>query len=266
MLPNGLTHVSDDMGCAVENNTVTCLVGTVAADATVVRHITASVDNDADGTLVNSAAVSSDTPEPVPDPNSNMDSATVWLPADLVITSLTAPTSGAAGGTIDMSVNVANQSNLAAGAFRVGFYYSTDNVITTSDPAASLTCLFPSLADTSSCNGPVDIPLGLPPGTYYFGAFADITDMVTEKSETNNGRVSDSGQITIQAGLCPADLVLDNQLITGTQIYQASSTATLGESLTVNGDSVVVNAPSVAILGDTSIGGAFTIGTNSSCP
>lgn len=267
MLPNGLTHVSDDMGCGVANNIVTCPVGTVAAGATVVRHITASVDVDADGTLVNSAAVSSDTPEPVPDSNSNMDSASVWIPADLVITSLTAPTTGAAGETIDVSVNVANQSNRAADPFRLGFYYSADSTIETSDPASSLTCVFPSgLADTTNCTGPVDIPLGLPPGAYFFGAIVDITQMVTEKSETNNTRVSDNGPLNILAGACPADLTVSDQTLNGVRIIGATNSVVLGSNLVVDGESISVDAPNVSILSGTSISGAFSVGNNAACP
>ena len=65
---------------------------------------------------------------------------------------------------------------------------------------------------------------------------------------------------------CPAGLVLANQTLSGTQILEATSTATLGPNLTVNGSDIVVNAPIVTILGDTEISGAFSLGNYPSCP
>lgn len=64
---------------------------------------------------------------------------------------------------------------------------------------------------------------------------------------------------------CPTDLVLANQTITGTQTLQATATATLGSNLVINGANIVVNAPSVTILGDTEIRGTFTLGNSPSC-
>jgi len=75
------------------------------------------------------------------------------------------------------------------------------------------------------------------------------------------------GTVTVvPCGGCPTDLVLANQTITGPQTLQATATATLGSSLVINGDNVVVNAPIVAMLADTEVSGAFSAGNNPSCP
>ena len=71
---------------------------------------------------------------------------------------------------------------------------------------------------------------------------------------------------TIPEAGCPPDIVLATQTLSGTQTFEATSSATLGPNLTVNGDNIVVNAPTVSILGGTSIGGTFSIGTTPSCP
>ena len=65
---------------------------------------------------------------------------------------------------------------------------------------------------------------------------------------------------------CPADLVLADQTLSGTQTLEATTSATLGENLSVAGTDITVNAPTVSILSGTSITGPFTIGTTTSCP
>jgi uncharacterized protein (TIGR03437 family) len=72
--------------------------------------------------------------------------------------------------------------------------------------------------------------------------------------------------MTVVPGSCPADLVLANQTLTGTQDLKASSTATLGPNLVVSGADITVSAPAVSILPDTTIGGIFSVGSNPACP
>ena len=76
----------------------------------------------------------------------------------------------------------------------------------------------------------------------------------------------DALYVTPTALVCPADLVLANQTLTGTQTLEATATATLGPNLIVNGTNIVVNAPIVPMLSGTEIGGTFTVGSNPSCP
>lgn len=122
---------------------------------------------------------------------------------DLVVTALTAPSSGTIGGQIPVSVTVANQGSGSAGPFRAGFYFSTDTTITTSDVFSGWVCNFSSglAAGTSGgCSGPIGVPSSLAPGTYYLGAIADDQGAVAESNETNNTR--SAGPITLSAGGC----------------------------------------------------------------
>ena len=270
VLPAGLTHASNNMGCNVANNIVTCDLGTVVANAaTVVTEITASVDPDAAGIMVNNASVMSDAPEPTPDPNLNMDTATVVTLPDLTITSLTAPNLGEIGGTINVSVDVANTGFLPTGPFQLAFYFSLFDWITPFDTPAALTCTFVAgLANGASttCAGPIGVPATLSQRIYYFGAIVDFAHAVVEADENNNDRVADTGPINIQASSCSPHVVRANQTLSGTQVISATSTATLGPDLIIDGDDIAVNAPTVSILAGTSIGGVFSIGTSPMCP
>lgn len=64
---------------------------------------------------------------------------------------------------------------------------------------------------------------------------------------------------------CPPDLVRANQTLSGTLALKATSTATLGENLIVNGTDISINAPTVSILAGTAISGVFSIGTTPAC-
>jgi hypothetical protein len=77
---------------------------------------------------------------------------------------------------------------------------------------------------------------------------------------------SDSAVVNVIAACSlPANLVLTNQTITGTQILEGTLTATLGPNLIVNGSDIVVNAPILTILDGTTIRGTFSAGNNPSC-
>ena len=117
---------------------------------------------------------------------------------DLVITTVTSPSTGTAGGTIDVSFGIKNQGGQAAGSFWVGFYLSTNSTITTSDIDTSWGCGFNSLAagESSSCGGSIGIPASIAAGTYYLGVYADSKSEISEGSESNNGLAA-SNQITI---------------------------------------------------------------------
>ena len=125
---------------------------------------------------------------------------TLSLPLpDLVITSLTAPTTGNPGGTINVSMTVANQGTAAAGAFNVEFYFSSTSSISTSSVDSGYGCSFSSLGAVAatSCNLAVVIPAGLSPGTWYFGANADPANQVMESNKSNNTRLADTGPIVL---------------------------------------------------------------------
>lgn len=116
-------------------------------------------------------------------------SGKVALP-DLVVKSLSTPSSGIIGSTIYVSATVANQGTTSAGTYRLGLYFSVDSTVTTGDTLVAY-CNMSALArgGSQSCNGYITIPPSLSPRTYYFGAFADDLGAVRESNETNNTRV-----------------------------------------------------------------------------
>ena len=116
-------------------------------------------------------------------------SVTVGSLPDLIITSITSPTTGEAGGSIPTQVIIKNQGALDAGAFGLAFLLSKDASITLSDINTGIGCSFNSLAKGASysCSGSIKIPESTPDGIYYFGAYVDSGQHITESNEANNG-------------------------------------------------------------------------------
>ena len=152
--------------------------------------------------------------------------------SDLVLTSLTAPTNGTAGGVLGgMQVIIRNQGSANAGPFRVGFYYSTNSNITASSIFSGTYCDITAgltANNTFTCSGSVSIPASLPQGTYYFGAIVDDLNQVTESSESNNLRLADTGTIFVaapcSAAFCNGDIVTVTNNGTGLNLRQCAST------------------------------------------
>jgi len=143
--------------------------------------------------------------------------------ADLMVTSLTAPTTGGLGGQITVSVTVANQGSANAGTFRVGFYFSSDSTITTGDTFTEWFCDFPSglaAGTQSTCGGPIGVPSSLPPGTYYFGAIVDDLGQIAENNEANNARSADTGPIGLTGHVGKAKSDIDGDAKTDIGFYR----------------------------------------------
>jgi len=125
---------------------------------------------------------------------------------DLVITNLTAPTSGVVGATLPgTSAVVKNQGAAAAGAFRVGFYLSPTAGVTASSVSTGTSCISSGLASggTFNCTASVAIPPNLSSGTWYLLALADDQNQVDESDESNNARAADSGPAILSGGTNP---------------------------------------------------------------
>ncbi|MDG4596620.1 MAG: CARDB domain-containing protein, partial [Candidatus Contendobacter sp.] len=154
---------------------------------------------------------------------------------DLVVTSVTSPSNGVAGGQITGAMVVNNQGTQATGPFWLGFYLSVDTTITSSDINTEWGCEFPPLAAGASytCSGTVGIPASVAPGTYYLGGYADPTNTVNESNETNNGRAA-ANSITITGGGGPTTYTLTlaktgsgSGTVGGGGTYAAGATVTL---------------------------------------
>ncbi len=122
---------------------------------------------------------------------------------DLIIQSVSAPSTGVAGGNISVSVVTANQGGADAGEFRVGVYLSTNDFISTGDTRLAY-CLRSSLAagESFTCSGEVGIPSDMGAGTFWVGALADYEDLVAEADESNNrGTAPNSTVISTPSGV-----------------------------------------------------------------
>nr|WP_242469407.1 CARDB domain-containing protein [Rhabdochromatium marinum] len=111
---------------------------------------------------------------------------------DLIVTSVTSPSTGVVGGQIDVRSTVKNQGDAAAGPSTLGYYLSTDAVITLSDIDTEWDCAVAALdpGDTWPCAGSIILPADIAPGTYYFGAYADKDAAVAESDASNNARAA----------------------------------------------------------------------------
>jgi subtilase family serine protease len=138
------------------------------------------------------------------------------LPAprpDLTVISVSTPAVGTIGRNLpDVYARVKNQGNASAGPFRIGFYFSTNSIISTSDVRARFVCNIRSgLApgEIVICAGDVDIPASLRPGPIHFGVMVDDLREVQESDEDNNTRLCDGSPIMLVEILKP-DLVISS--------------------------------------------------------
>lgn len=110
---------------------------------------------------------------------------------NLVISTISSTVGATAqsGDVVDVTHEVSNTGDLAAGTFRVGLYLSDDDTIDATDillTSRLVTDLDAGASDTRTLA--VQIPPGTATGTWYIGALADDQDGVEESDENDNGR------------------------------------------------------------------------------
>jgi uncharacterized delta-60 repeat protein len=118
----------------------------------------------------------------------NTRAIAIRIGPDLRVSSLTAPTYGAAGRTISISDTTANLSaSSPAGASTTRFYLSTNTTLDAADVALGSRAV-PALASGASSAGStlVTIPAGTATGTYSILAEADGAHVLAERNEANN--------------------------------------------------------------------------------
>jgi len=117
---------------------------------------------------------------------------------DLIVNTVTAPTSAVAGTTISVTDATWNQGGDAAPASVTSYYLSSNGTLDTGDVLLG-TRAVPSLGPGSSQSGSVSlvIPASTAAGTYIIFAKSDGNDSIAESIETNNTRTR---SITITAG------------------------------------------------------------------
>ncbi len=111
---------------------------------------------------------------------------------DLVV-SLTGPSAAAPEQEIGslVSARVENTGGMAVGQFAVGFYLSTDDIITTDDILLVGGREFEDALDAGAelsvdIFSGMQIPSGITPGSYFLGVIVDETSAIDECDETNN--------------------------------------------------------------------------------
>jgi hypothetical protein len=116
---------------------------------------------------------------------------------DLVITAVTAPSTGTRGQAMTSTATVKNVGTGAASAFFFQVYLSRDDAVVNAGDTPYWFCNFGSLAAGASggCHFTGAIPTSLDAGTYFLVVRADDDNSVGERDETNN--VNAAGPITI---------------------------------------------------------------------
>lgn len=94
-----------------------------------------------------------------------------------------------AGDVVDLTHEIRNSGDLAAGTFRVGLYLSSDDTIDAADTLLSSRLITELGAGSSdSLTSAVQIPAGTAAGTWFLGVLVDDQDAVTESNESDNDR------------------------------------------------------------------------------
>jgi subtilase family serine protease len=168
--------------------------------------------------------------------NNTRASTAIKVGPDLVVTALSVPASGAAGGTIAATDTTKNQGAGPAAASSTGFYLSVnltrspDDRFIGSRPVGAL-----AANGTSMGQALLQIPADTLPGSYYVIARTDWNDTVVEPTETNNDRSSSviriGGDLTVTS-VSVSSPVATGGPITVTETTTNQGTGAVGESTT----------------------------------
>jgi len=120
---------------------------------------------------------------------------------DLTVTALSSGTKSVKrGGSLKLSSTVKNQGTLASSSFVVQFAISTNSTIGDGDdilltPQRTVSSL--RVGQSSTASTTVTVPTSTPAGTYFVGALADFTKLISESREDNNTAVT-AATITVR--------------------------------------------------------------------
>ena len=119
--------------------------------------------------------------------NNNAKNKSIKIGSDLLVSSLSAPISAAAGSTINVTDITKNSGADATGTSTTKLYLSANTAYNPWDTYLNSRPV-PSLAAGATSTGitSITIPLGTPAGTYYIIAAADANGDVPETNEANN--------------------------------------------------------------------------------
>lgn len=146
-------------------------------------------------------------------------SPAIRIGPDLIVSSVTAPSTAGAGGAIVVNDTTKNQGAADAAASATGFYISTNTILDAADVFLGSRPV-PALAAgaTSSSSTSLQIPAATATGSYFVLAVAETNHEVAESVETNNTLFSAGMRIG-------PDLIIS--------AFAAPSTAVVGGTMTV---------------------------------
>jgi subtilase family serine protease len=136
------------------------------------------------------------------------------------------------GTTITLNTTITNNGTQTAGYSYVGYYLSTNSIISTADYLVG-TDYVPSLAPGASSAESITVDVStvtptIPAGTYYVGYLIDHTSRVAESNEGDNTWYWPTRQVTIPGGSPNLDKQSDGLTVSG-------QTITLNTTITNNG-------------------------------
>jgi M6 family metalloprotease-like protein len=138
------------------------------------------------------------------------------------------------GTVVDVSLQVTNNGNENAGAFKVGYYLSADNTITTSDyliGTDDITSLAKDASASVGLNIDVSTIPSLPNGNYYVGYIIDYLGSVAESNETDNIYAFTSPTVHLSIAPNLTYVANNNSLqITGKNVNMALTVTNSGNS------------------------------------
>jgi subtilisin family serine protease/subtilase family serine protease len=129
--------------------------------------------------------------------NNTRSTGSMKVGPDLIVSSISAPATAAAGGTISVSDTSKNQgAGDADASTTTRFYLSTNSTLDGADVLiGSRTAVALDAGATETAATTLTVPAGTTAGTYYVIAQADALNAVLETAETNNYRGSSSVRI-----------------------------------------------------------------------
>jgi uncharacterized repeat protein (TIGR01451 family) len=195
--------------CTQVGQEITCNIGTIVAGGTasVVINTRATII----GTVTNVASVVGNEPDVEP-LNNTAHTTTVIRTAgvpELIPTLLEGPSVGSTGGSILITNEVRNIGYTnAVLTFRVTFYLSPDEIITTNDIHIGSRSVFGLATNESSWGVSAgNIPVDIDPGVWYFGALVDFNDEIEELNEANNQLIAGTMQIVLGPDMTMTSLI-----------------------------------------------------------
>jgi len=194
--------------------------------------------------------------------NNDRASTAIRIGADLVLTALTAPVVGSAGGTLTVSDTTKNQGGASAPETATGFYLSANITVDAADTFLGSRTV-PALIAGAMQSGstPLLIPPGTAPGNYYVIGVADTNNAVSEGLENNNTRTT--SLVRIGPDLIVTVLTGPNSAVAGSTITANDTTMNQGgeptpasvtnfylsSNVTLDGGDVLIGMRQVVSLG-----------------